>query len=231
MTSIYDDPEIVPVPQPGELTAPFWSACRERKLIYQRCTACGLANFDPVFSCRRCMSRALEWQPSLGLGDVYSWTVIWRAPSPAFRVPYVAAVVRLDEGYYMFANIIGCDVSDVHEQMRVEVDFLHVRDEIWIPCFRPLPNPDVALHVACSCRGDGKRPRRGASLRRGDGVSRTPVRGPDLGRRALPCACATSAVVRDARGHGVRAGLPADAHRRRAGGFRAFGPVALIRRR
>jgi uncharacterized OB-fold protein len=131
------DPQLFPVPQPGELTAPFWSACREGKLIFQRCLTCDLANFDPVLVCRRCLSQDLEWQPSLGLAEVYSWTVVWRAPSPAFRTPYVPAVVRLDEGYHMFTNIVGCDVSDVRSRLRVEVDFLQIRDDFWLPCFKP----------------------------------------------------------------------------------------------
>ena len=40
-----------------------------------------------------------------GLGEVYSWTTVWRPQTPAFSVPYVAVIVELDEGFWLLANM------------------------------------------------------------------------------------------------------------------------------
>jgi uncharacterized OB-fold protein len=68
---------------------------------------------------------------------VYSWTVAWRPQSRAFRTPYVAAIVDLDEGYQMLTNVIGCQPDDVHAGMRVAVEFHPIGGGISLPYFRP----------------------------------------------------------------------------------------------
>jgi hypothetical protein len=72
-----------------------------------------------------------------GKGAVYSYTVVWRPQTPDFEVPYVVAIVDLDEGVQMMTNIVDVDPAEVHVGMRVEVEYRKMSDEITLPYFRP----------------------------------------------------------------------------------------------
>jgi len=52
-------------------------------------------------------------------------------------VPYVVAIVALDEGPTMLAGIRQCAVDAVHVGMRVAVVFEARSEAISVPCFRP----------------------------------------------------------------------------------------------
>ncbi|HEV7801491.1 MAG TPA: OB-fold domain-containing protein, partial [Burkholderiales bacterium] len=92
-----------PIPVPDAATAPYWSAANEGRLVLPRCTACSRWHFYPRALCPYCSSDKLEWQSASGRGEVYSYTVVHRAPSPAFaaEVPYVVAIVELEEGPHL----------------------------------------------------------------------------------------------------------------------------------
>jgi uncharacterized OB-fold protein len=66
------------------------------------------------------------WKPVAGSGHIYSFTIVQRPPTPAFAedVPYVVALVDLDEGPRMMTNVIGCDPTDVYVSMRVRARFV-----------------------------------------------------------------------------------------------------------
>ena len=53
------------------------------------------------------------------------------------KVPYVAVVVKLDEGPFFHTDIVGCPASDVHIGMRVRVVFDAIDDDTVIPHFTP----------------------------------------------------------------------------------------------
>jgi uncharacterized OB-fold protein len=126
----------VPTPTPTEISTPFWDGCRRHELRYQRCDH-GHVVFDPASRCRTCTSDVLTWETSAGVGHVYSYTTIWRAPTPAFRTPYVAAIVELEEGYCMLANIVGCNHDEVSIGMSVGVEFHPISDAVTLPYFSP----------------------------------------------------------------------------------------------
>ena len=130
-------PAAIPAPVPTPLSQRYWDACARGELLFQRCGNCGRPNFDPALLCRHCGSRDLSWEQSEGNGTVYSWTVVWRPQQPSFVVPYAPAIVDMDEGYQMLANIVGCDVADLAVGMRVAVEFHPVSDGFAIPYFRP----------------------------------------------------------------------------------------------
>lgn len=133
-----------PLPQPTDLSSPFWDACRQHLLIVQRCQACAAYIFPPQDFCRNCFRDTLSWVPVVGRGTVYSYTVIWRPQTPAFMAPYVVAIVDLAEGYQMMSNVIGCRWEDVKVGLEVEVDFDDRTDAISLPVFRPLIKPQSA---------------------------------------------------------------------------------------
>jgi uncharacterized OB-fold protein len=119
----------------------YWKAARRHELLLQRCISCERFRFYPRSHCPYCFSDSFEWQRSSGRGKVYSFTVIHKAPSPAFRkkVPYVLALVDLLEGCRMMTNIIECGPDTVEINMPVQIDFEDLNDEISLPQFRPIP--------------------------------------------------------------------------------------------
>ena len=127
----------IPLPRPTPLSSPFWEGCRQGELRVQRCRSCGRLVFIPQPACTGCLSRDLEWIPSSGRGVVYSYTVVHRPPNPAFEVPYVVAIVELEEGFHMLSNLVGCDPAAVRVGMPVEVLFEPRGPEVTLPLFRP----------------------------------------------------------------------------------------------
>ncbi|MBI1966095.1 MAG: Zn-ribbon domain-containing OB-fold protein [Betaproteobacteria bacterium] len=125
---------------PDPLTAPYWAAARERRLALPYCTDCGRHHFYPRSICPHCSSARIEWVAASGRGEVYSFTVVHRAPSPAFAaaVPYVVAIVALEEGPHLMTNIIGCAPDAVRIGMRVRVTFRATGGDVTLPVFEPM---------------------------------------------------------------------------------------------
>ncbi len=96
--------------------------------------------FYPRAMCPLCHSADVEWVRCGGKGKVHTFTVVLQNMARGFRdeVPYVVAMVELDEGgVQMMTNIVGCDVDDVKVGMPVEVAFDEVTEEITLPKFKP----------------------------------------------------------------------------------------------
>ena len=63
--------------------------------------------------------------------------------NPAFTpdVPYIYAIIQLDEGPRMNGNVNGIDIEDVEIDMQVEVYFEERGDQM-IPQWKPVGAPD-----------------------------------------------------------------------------------------
>jgi uncharacterized OB-fold protein len=120
-----------------ELTRPFWDAVREGRLVVQRCSACEKTFFRPEVACPHCFSAEWRWVESSGRGTLYSVSVVHRAPSPAFKAPFVFAAVDMEEGWTMFSNVIGIEPEDAKIGMKLKVSFEHPSDTLSLPLFRP----------------------------------------------------------------------------------------------
>lgn len=132
-------------PKATPWSVPFWEAAKQKRLVIQECTDCDLLIMYPKAFCPRCLSHGLGWTESHGHGSIYSFTVVERgAPSEfADLVPYVAAIVRLDEGVQMLSLIVGCDPNDVRCDQAVIVDFEWTADKGFaLPVFRPSEDVD-----------------------------------------------------------------------------------------
>ncbi|MGQ9652823.1 MAG: Zn-ribbon domain-containing OB-fold protein [Thermodesulfobacteriota bacterium] len=128
-----------PIPAVTPWGMPFWEGTRQGKLMIQKCTDCNKYIFYPRLVCPHCFSDNLGWVQASGRGTVYSYTVVQsNAPSPFLTdIPYVVAVIRLEEGVQMLSNIVGCDLDDLRCDMPVEVTFQRLTDEFTLPKFRP----------------------------------------------------------------------------------------------
>jgi uncharacterized protein len=122
-------------PEPD--TEPFWTATAEHRLTYQVCRACGQVIFFPRRHCPGCISGEPEWRDSAGRGTLYTFTVIRQNGHPFFRarIPYVAGLVDLDEGFRMMAEI-AADPDSVRVDQRVTVGW-EDHAGLSVPVFRP----------------------------------------------------------------------------------------------
>jgi hypothetical protein len=121
-----------------EESEPFFEAAKDGKLLVQRCSSCGEHQFYPRKICIHCGSSALDWVEASGRGTVHTYTVIHQQGMPGWRdeVPYVAAIIDLEEGVRMTSNVIDVSGSDVSIGMPVEVTFVDEGMYI-LPRFRP----------------------------------------------------------------------------------------------
>lgn len=126
-----------PLPVPTALTQPYWDAARQGELRLQHCQACGHWQFYPRPFCLSCESDHLQWQRTSGLGTVYTFTVNHRAPNPFMkaRLPYVVAIVQLDEGPRLMANVLNAQPGQMAIGKRVQVCFEQASEDITLPQF------------------------------------------------------------------------------------------------
>jgi len=129
-----------PLPKPTPWSRPFWQGCKEMKLLVQKCEDCQKYIFYPKLFCPFCLSERLNWVESSGKGKIYSFTVVHSYQPTEFEdvVPYVIAVIELEEGVRMMSNIVECKPDDIKCDMEVEVIFEQVTDDFTFPRFRPV---------------------------------------------------------------------------------------------
>ena len=128
-----------PLPRIDEESRGFWEALGRHELYFQRCGACGTKRFYPRALCPSCLSSATAWVRASGRGTVYSFSVTHQNQAPGFReeLPYVLAVVELEEGVHLMTNVVGCAPETVRIDMPVEVTFDDATPEVTLPKFRP----------------------------------------------------------------------------------------------
>jgi len=133
-----------PLPRVDEESRGWWEALARHELYFQRCRDCGTKRFYPRALCPRCLSSATEWVRASGRATVYSFTVTYQNQAPGFReeLPYVLAIVELDEGVRMMTNVVGCAPDAVRVGMPVEVVFDDVTAEVTLPKFQPPRAPE-----------------------------------------------------------------------------------------
>jgi uncharacterized protein len=128
-----------PVPCPSPETLPFWEGAKAHHLLLPLCNNCGRFWFPPTQRCAHCMSADFVWREASGNGRIYSFVVYHRVYHPGFEgeVPYVVAVVELDEGPRLVSNIVRVAPDQVRCDMRVQVTFDDCEPGVTIPKFSP----------------------------------------------------------------------------------------------
>ncbi len=121
-------------------TAAYWAGLREHKLMLQTCKDCGKITHPPGPLCTSCLSDKVEYRPASGRATLYAFTISHRPLHEEFRadLPYVVALVDLDEGVRIMTWIKDCQPEDLRIGMRVEIFFEKITDEVTLHRFRPL---------------------------------------------------------------------------------------------
>ena len=126
-----------PLPVPTPTSQPFFDAARKGELRLQRCPRDGFFYY-PRSHCPRCLGTDWSWQATSGRGTVHAFTVDRVGHDPAQRghLPLVIAVIELEQGPRMTANLVGCEAEAVRVGMPVEASFEDV-DDTTLVRFRP----------------------------------------------------------------------------------------------
>lgn len=119
----------------------FWTGGADGVLRIPFCTGCDVWVSPLAAECPDC-DGALEARPVSGRGTVFTYTVNHQPFNPAVPVPYVIAIVELDEqsDLRIASNIVDCEPDSVHIGLPVEVRFERqdVGDEtVYMPVFAP----------------------------------------------------------------------------------------------
>lgn len=137
-----------PAPPPRTLPAidpdnrEYWTRGRDGVLAIFRCHSCHAYVHPPIPFCSACETVEVSPQAVSGRGTVVTFTVNHKQWVPGLPVPYVLALVALEEApeVRLVANITHCDPAEVTFGMAVEVWFEPAED-LWIPQFRPAGSP------------------------------------------------------------------------------------------
>ena len=125
-------------PAVTDLNRAFWTGGADGHLLIQRCGSCGRWVHPPVARCPACDGPELRPEPVSGRGTVFTFTVNRHPYNPAVPVPYVIALVELEEqaDLRLTTNVVNCPPDEVTVGMSVQVLFEHEGD-LWIPLFEP----------------------------------------------------------------------------------------------
>lgn len=132
-----------PRPNLDEDIKPFWDAMKEHQFKLFRCKQCG-EWYWPFAYCRfhenEPFGANIELAPASGRGKVYAFNIHKVAFDPAFAddIPYVYALIELEEGPMFGTNVVGCDTTDVYIGMPVEVTFEDIEGEFTLPRMKPV---------------------------------------------------------------------------------------------
>jgi uncharacterized OB-fold protein len=139
MDVIRDEAWKKPLPGPEESEKPFYEAAARGELRYQKCPACDHRQFYPRPLCTACGADP-EWAVASGRGRIHTFTIVRQNFAAGFKeeLPYVVAMIDLEEGVRMMGTVTGCDVDDVAVDMPVEAYAVQVEDDLAIPFWRPV---------------------------------------------------------------------------------------------
>lgn len=127
-----------PIPAEDPVSASYWQAAADGRLLIQHCPACGARQFYPRAICTTCGADP-EWEEVSGRGTVYTFTVIRQQGLQPFKdeIPYVVAMIALDEGPRMMGNITGCSPEEVSIGLVVQAYSVKVASGVGVMYWEP----------------------------------------------------------------------------------------------
>ena len=119
-----------PDPTPSPDTKAFWDAANDGRFLIRHCKDCNKSHWYPRPICPFCSSTNTEWRQGSGLGAIYAFAPLRRAPNP-----YILAYVTLAEGPTMMTNIIGSEPEDLSTGQAVKLRFVKSVGDTSVPVF------------------------------------------------------------------------------------------------
>lgn len=146
-------PAVEILPQPDEMSEPFWTALQHNMLKAQRCLDCRKVRFPPGRFCLFCLSEDSEWIQLSGTGKVYTYIIItrtflseWRDRTPYNVIQVVPdemdeADVRVQNNRatnVIYGNLVGGNSEVLRVGLRVAAVFDKVADDTTLLRWRPV---------------------------------------------------------------------------------------------
>jgi uncharacterized protein len=120
-------------------TAFFWEGTAAGELRIQLCPNCDRLRHPPGPMCPSCGGDKLEYVVASGRGTVYSYVVHHAPHVPGKTLPFVVALVELDEGVRMIAELIDVEPASVSIGMPVRLALTKIDDELTLPYWTAAP--------------------------------------------------------------------------------------------
>ncbi len=130
-----------PIPSPQGESDYYWEKAKQGELWLRNCDSCGKPYFYPRDISPCCFSKDTSWVQASGRATLHTYGIVERVPHPGFRddVPFVTAIVQLEEGPLMPTNVVMDEPTPEKLQigMPLEVTFEDITDTIALPKFKP----------------------------------------------------------------------------------------------
>jgi hypothetical protein len=110
----------------------FWRNLKRRyNLIGTKCLNCNELYFPPRQLCPKCRRASkIEDVQLKGRGEVLTYTIIHSAPKRfEGQTPYIMAIIQLEEGPKLTAQIVDCDPTEIDIGMKVEMVFRRIQED------------------------------------------------------------------------------------------------------
>ncbi len=128
--------EFVLRPMVNRDSAYFWEGTKAGELRIQRCGACGALRHPPGPACPECLALEREYVVASGRGTVFSYVVHRHPPVPGKELPILLALVDLEEGVRMVAELRGVEPEEIQIGMAVQAGFERLDAELTLPVWR-----------------------------------------------------------------------------------------------
>lgn len=124
-----------PLPEPTPVSAPYWQALTEHRILIQYSPSLGRHVFYPRTLAPGTLADDLEWREIHGAGTLFTYTVAQRPTGPpwADALPQLIAVVEWDAGPRVSTELVDVEPADIRIGMRVT------------PVFDDIPGTGVTL--------------------------------------------------------------------------------------
>lgn len=95
-----------------------------------KCKQCGHISFPPRLVCSKCKSKTFETVQLNNEGKILTFTIIRVGPDKFSKeTPYVVAIIELNDGVRLTAQVTDCDVNKVEIGTKVKMVFRKIQDE------------------------------------------------------------------------------------------------------
>ena len=110
------------------------------KLTTTKCKRCSSLLWPPNKFCFKCLCGETELVELSGRGKVFAFTEIMDGAPYGMenQLPYVLAIVELEEGIRMLTRIVGARYEDLKIGQEVVLTTRKIGEENIVPAFRPL---------------------------------------------------------------------------------------------
>lgn len=115
----------------------FWEGARVGELRIQRVED-GSLRHPPIPAIWQDKAAPIDYVVARGTGTVFSFVVHHAPKVPGRTLPFVVALVELDEGVRVLGELRGIEPSEVEVGLPVEVEFLRIDDNFTLPAWKAI---------------------------------------------------------------------------------------------